>query len=145
MRKSYLLKFITIGMIIAGMVRLIFGFTMINFFSSSITLGQTTPEIMQRAVIAIVMIMVSVLIQLIAGFIGAINWEEPTNAFHCVLWGAVSLILCLVANILQMRADYPVSIYVWVLGVAVAALYTVAALNFWIGVRISKKRSARQS
>lgn len=145
MRKSYLLKYITIGSIIAGMVRLIFGFMMINFFTASITYEVVSPETLRTAIWAIIFVMLNVIAQLVSGFVGAANWEEPERAPVCFICGVVSLVLGVVANLLQIRCGYGASLYTWILGVGVPALYTVAALNFWIGVRISKKRSARQS
>ncbi len=144
MRKNYALKYITVASIIAAVVRLIFGFMMINFFSTSITLGAATPEIMRIAVWAIVFVMLNMVSQLVAGFIGAANWEEPERAPLCFICGVISLVFGIVANILQISCGYGASIYAWITGVGVPALYTIAALIFLI-FRPKKTRPAKQN
>ena len=132
MRKNYALKYITIAMIIAAMVRLIFGFMMINFFSNSITYEVVSPEILRIAIFAIVFVMLNVVAELIGGFVGAVNWEEPDRAPVCFIWGVISLALGIAANVLQILCGYGASVYAWALSVGVPALYTVAALIFLI-------------
>ena len=142
MRKNYAIKYITIIMIISAMVRLIFGFMMINFFSTSITYEVVTPEILRIAICAIVFVMLNMITMLIAGFVGAANWEEPENAVHIFVWGVVSLAFGIAANVLQIRCDYPTSIYTWITGVGVPALYTLAALVYLI-FRPKRKKKAQ--
>ena len=141
MRRSYFLKYITIVSIIAAMARMVFGIMMINFFADSVTFGTATPEVVMIAVWAIIVIAVSVIIQLICGFICALNWEEPTRTGTCLIWSCISLLLGLLANFLQHLTGYGVSIYVWCTGVIVPALLAIAALIFFLSVRKSKRNT----
>ena len=132
MKKNYVLKYITVISIIAAVVRLIFGFMMINFFSNSITYEVVSPEILRIAIFAIAFVILNMVTQLISAFVGAANWEEPDRALPCFIWGLISLATGVVANILQILCGYGASIYVWIIGVGVPALYTAAALVFLI-------------
>lgn len=144
MKKNYALKYITVASIIAAMVRMIFGFMMIHFFSTSVTYEVVTPEILRIAIFAIVFVMLNMVTQLIAGFVGAANWEEPDRALPCFIWGVISLVFGIVANVLQICCDYPTSIYAWVTGVGIPALYTIAALVFLI-FRPKKPKTKNQN
>ena len=141
MKKNYVLKYITVISIIAAVVRLIFGFMMINFFSNSITYEVVTPEILRIAIFAIAFVILNMVTQLISAFVGAANWEEPDRALPCFIWGLISLVTGVIANILQIRCGYGASTYVWIIGVGVPALYTLAALVFLI-FRVKPKKSA---
>lgn len=139
MKKNYALKYITVASIICAVVRLIFGFMMIHFYSTSITYEVVTPEILGIAITAIAFVILNMVTQLISAFVGAANWEEPDRALRCFIWGVISLVTGLVANILQICCGYGASIYVWIIGVGVPALYTAAALVFLI-FRVKPKK-----
>ena len=139
MKKNYALKYITVASIICAVVRLIFGFMMIHFYSTSIMYEVVTPEILRIAITAIAFVILNMIAQLISAFVGAANWEEPDRALPCFIWGLISLATGVVANILQIRCGYGASVYAWVLGVGVPALYTLAALVFLI-FRVKPKK-----
>ncbi|MBR6038876.1 MAG: hypothetical protein IKP38_00150 [Clostridia bacterium] len=141
MKKNYALKFITVAMIIAAMVRMIFGFMMINFISNSTIYEVVSPEILRISIFALAFVVLNVVAELIAGFVGAVNWEEAERAPACFIWGLISLVTGVVANILQIRCGYGASVYAWILGVGVPALYTLAALVFLI-FRVKPKKNA---
>ena len=68
-------------------------------------------------------------LELVAGFMGALYCEEPLLAHRCIAWGAAALILGLAANVMQIIVGYGASAYVWLSGVAVPAVYILGAIR----------------
>ena len=132
MRKSYLLKYMSFLLMLVSLVRLFFGFTMINFFSTSMTLGAVDKPMMRTAIAAIILIFLDFLAEMVSGFIGALHWDEPLKAGTCCLWGLTSLAIGLAGNLVQGMTGYGVSYVAWITGVIVPALYLLAAFVFFI-------------
>ena len=131
MRKSYLLKYASFLLMLTSLVRLFFGFTMINFFSTAMTLGAVDKSMMRTAIAAIILIFLGFLTEMVSGFIGALHWNEPLRAGRCCLWGLASLIIGLAGNLVQGITGYGISYVAWITGVIVPAVYTLAAFVFF--------------
>lgn len=135
MKRSQLLKYASILMMLISLVRFFFGFMMINFFSAARNMGAAEKETLTLAGVAFGAILLCAVAELISGFVGALNWEEPLHAVRCVVWGAVSLLLGLVGNILQGLTGYGISFVAWTTGCVVPLLFLAAALHFAFSVR----------
>lgn len=143
MKKNYFLKYISILSIIAALGRVIFALMMVDFFSIAIPLsyGEKLPKVFQLAVWAFMLVIVNVIVQLVSGILGAMRWEEPDRAPRCAIWGLISILLGTAANILQIVSGYGASIYVWILGVAIPALYLIASMISIFGWANFKKEA----
>ncbi len=130
MRRSHFLKYASILMMLISLVRFFFGVMMLNLYVTGRNMGTVEPFTLRLAGIAFGLILIGAVAELISGFIGALNWEEPLRAGRCVLWGAVSLVLGLVGNIVQGATGYGISYVAWITGCIVPALFTGAALHF---------------
>ena len=130
MRRSHFLKYSCILLMLAALVRVFFGLMMINFFATARTFGAADPGLLRRAGITLLLLILCAIAELVGGFVGALNWEEPLNAKKCVVWGCVSLALGLAGNLMQALTGYGVSYVAWITGVAAPLIYLIAALRF---------------
>ena len=136
MRKSRLVQACSILMMLMAIVRLVFGIMMINFFSTALTFGAVSKELMRLAGVTAWVLILHALVLAICGFQGAVNWDEPMAAKKCVFWGAAALILGLAGNFLQAMTGYGVSYVAWTTGAVVPGLFLLAALYFARNVKI---------
>ena len=139
MRKSYLLKYISFVLMLASLVRLFFGFMMINFFATALTMGAVEKQNMKLAVAAIVLIVLSFFMELVSGFTGVLHWNEPLRAGRCTVWGLATLLVGLAGNLMQGITGYGISYVAWITGIAAPGLYTLAALYFYLRRQIILK------
>lgn len=130
MRRSRFLKYSCILLMLAALVRVFFGLMMINFFATARTFGAAEPGLMRRAGITLLLLLLCAGAELVGGFVGALNWEEPLNAGKCVAWGGAALALGLAGNLMQAVTGYGVSYVAWITGVGAPLLYLIAALRF---------------
>ena len=133
MRRSHFLKYASILMMLTSLVRVVFGFMMINFYATALNMGGVDKQLMTVAGIAFGLLLACAAAELISGFIGALNWEEPLRAGRCVLWGAVTLFLGLAGNLVQGLTGYGISIVAWTTGAVVPLVFLTAAVLFHRG------------
>lgn len=135
MRKSSFVKYASFLMMLVSLVRFFFGLMMFNFFSTTLTFGAVTKEQVRLASIAMLLIVLGCLADLIAGFVGMLNWEEPLKAKDCARWGAAALLLGLAGNILQGITGYGISLVAWITGAVIPGLFLCAAVHFAVKAR----------
>lgn len=117
-QRGSLLKDMSILLFFSALVRAFFAFTCLNFFASAMNLRLFDGAhiwLYRGAVIAAIL---GGVLELVAGFMGALYCEEPLLAHRCIAWGAAALILGLAANVMQIIVGYGASAYVWLSGVA---------------------------
>ena len=131
MKRSIFLKYISILIMLTALVRVFFGFMMINFFAQAKNMGISSGGLMHSAGIALLLIVLCAIGELICGFRGALSWEEPLLAGKCLKWGVVTLILGLLGNLFQWLSGYGVSCVAWITGALVPGAYTLAAFLFY--------------
>lgn len=127
-QRGSLLKDMSILLFFSALVRAFFAFTCLNFFASAMNLRLFDGAhiwLYRGAVIAAIL----GVLELVAGFMGALYCEEPLLAHRCIAWGAAALILGLAANVMQIIVGYGASAYVWLSGVAVPAVYILGAIR----------------
>ncbi len=128
-QRGSLLKDMSILLFFSALVRAFFAFTCLNFFASAMNLRLFDSAhiwLYRGAVIAAIL---GGVLELVAGFMGALYCEEPLLAHRCIAWGAAALILGLAANVMQIIVGYGASAYVWLSGVAVPAVYILGAIR----------------
>lgn len=130
MRRSHFLRFTCILMMLTSLIRFIMGLTMFNFYVSARNMGGFDDKTIRYAAITLGVLTLCALAELISGFIGSLNWDEPLLAYRCVRWGIISLGLGLAGNLLQGLLGYGVSYVAWTTGAVIPALYAAAALRF---------------
>ena len=130
MRRSRFLKYVSIAMMITGILRLFFGFMMLNLYTTSASFGKKGDPMIRLAGITFFVCVLSFAADLVCGFLGALNWEEPLRAKTCVIWGASALTLGLCGNILQILLRYGVSYVAWITGLIMPLLFLIAAIRF---------------
>ena len=140
MRKSRFVLVCSALCMLSGLVRIVFGFMMINYFSTVLTFQKMDAQ--QLAFIRFANATAAVpllggIAQEICGFKGAMNWEEPLRAKNCAVWGGGTLLLCLIGNAMQIITGYGASYVTWITGLLVPGLFFAAALIFALK---SKKR-----
>ena len=127
-QRGSLLKDMSILLFFSALVRAFFAFTCLNFFASAMNLRLFDSAhiwLYRGAVIAAIL----GVLELVAGFMGALYCEEPLLAHRCIAWGAAALIFGLAANVMQIIVGYGASAYVWLSGVAVPAVYILGAIR----------------
>ena len=135
MRRSPLLKAASILMMLSSLVRFFFGIMMINFFTTARSFGAADPAMLRGAGLAFALLLLGAVAELICGFQGAVNWEEPLKAGRCAAWGGAALLLGLLGNGAQALTSYGVSYVAWITGAAVPAFFLAAALHFALAAR----------
>ena len=128
-QRGSLLKDMSILLFFSALVRAFFAFTCLNFFASAMNLRLFDGAhiwLYRGAVIAAIL---GGVLELVAGFMGALYCEEPLLAHRCIAWGAAALIFGLAANVMQIIVGYGASAYVWLSGVAVPAVYILGAIR----------------
>lgn len=138
MKRSRFLKYVSILMMLISLVRFFFGLMMTNLFTTASTLGRADKQTVQTAFLAFAVIILCAVAELVCGFLGALNWEEPLRARRCVIWGILTLVLGLAGNVIQSFTGYGVSFVAWTTGAVAPALYLAAALRFYL--RAGKRR-----
>ena len=128
-RRGSLLKDMSILLFFSALVRAFFAFTCLNFFASAMNLRLFDGAhiwLYRGAVIAAIL---GGVLELVAGFMGALYCEEPLLAHRRIAWGAAALALGLAANVMQIIVGYGASAYVWRSGGAVPAVYILGAIR----------------
>lgn len=130
MRRSRFLKVTSILSMLCSLVRLTFGIMMTNLYSTALSFGTIDRTDMRLVNVTMALLALSAAAELVCGFKGALNWEEPLRARNTAAWGAVSLLLGLAGNLMQARIGYGVSYVAWITGLGIPALFFAAALRF---------------
>ena len=91
MRKSQLLRWAGVLLMPASLLRFFFGLSMFNFFTSALSFGALKKTDLALPGAALAVIALSCLAELVTGFLGVLNWEEPKRAGRCTVWGFVTL------------------------------------------------------
>lgn len=131
MRRSYFLKYVCILLILSSVTRFIFGFSMLNLYTTTYTFGAVDDKVMTLSFITMFLHIACAISELVGGFIGALHWEEPLLSDRCVRWAAAALSFGLLGNLMQALIEYGVSALAWITGAVVPGLYLLAALHFW--------------
>jgi hypothetical protein len=134
MRRSRFLQVCSILSMLGGLVRIVFGFMMLNYFSTALSFGIGGERMIRFANLTFAVLLMSGIGELICGFKGAMNWEEPLRAKSCAAWGGGTLLLCLAGNFMQIGTGYGASFVTWTTGLLVPGLFFAAALVFALKV-----------
>lgn len=138
---STLLKVASILMIIAGIVGAI-GSILMGVFAGAASVALQDPEIQQTMAdagtnagevqsifwIAAVILVVSAVIEIIAGAKGKKNWNNPAAAKTLMIWGIVCAVVSVIGNILFASSD-GVSILNIVTGLVIPILYIIGTVQ----------------
>ena len=130
MRRSHFLRLSSFLMMLTALVRAFFGIMMINLFAMAKNMGTSDPSTVRMAGIAFGLLMAGAAADLICGFVGALNWEEPLLAGRCIAWGTVALLLGLAGNFAQSFTGYGVSYVAWTTGLIIPLAYLISAVHF---------------
>lgn len=136
-RSRFMLISSTLSML-SGLVRIVFGIMMINYFSTLLTFQRMNEQqllFIRFANATVAVLLLGGIAQVICGFKGAMNWEEPLRARSCALWGGVTLALGLIGNIMQIVTGYGASYVTWITGLIVPGLFFAAALIFALRIK----------
>ena len=144
MRRSYLLRIVSLLSILIAFVRLAFGIFMIVFFTNAANVEAVPPKMLRFSFVAFGLILVYVIAMIFCGFHGAVTWDDPPIAIHCFYYGMGTTVIGLVGNLFQHLSGYPVSVPVWVCSVAMPVLYSIVALVVYILYKSKRKKDALQ-
>lgn len=129
MKKGTLLKYTSVLLFFSALVRAFFAFTCLNFFASAMNLRLFDAAHVWLYRTAIITAISGGVLELVSGFFGALYCEEPLLAHRCIGWGTAALALGLAANLMQIIVGYGASIYVWLSGVIIPAIYILGAVR----------------
>lgn len=76
-----------------------------------------------------ILLLISGVVELIAGIIGVINAEKPQKAKACIVWGALVAILSVVGTILGVVGGSDFSVSGLVLGLVLPVIYIIGAVK----------------
>ena len=130
MKRSHFLRISSFLMMLTSLARFFFGFAMINLFATARNMGTSDPQTLKTAGAAFAVLLLGAVTDLICGFVGALNWEEPLHAVRCSAWGAAALLLGVAGNLFQSLTGYGVSPVAWTTGAVMPAVFLAAALHF---------------
>lgn len=118
---------ISVLLFFAALTRAFFCITYLNFFAMGVNLRAFGTAQIVVFKLGAALGLVGCAFELVCGFLGALYCEEPLLVHKCIVWGAITLTLAVAANILQIVAGYGASVYVWLSGAAVPAVYILFA------------------
>ena len=76
-----------------------------------------------------ILLLISGVVELIAGIIGVINAEKPQKAKACIVWGALVAILSVASTILGVIGGSDFSVSGLVLGLVLPVIYIIGAVK----------------
>ena len=76
-----------------------------------------------------ILLLISGVVELIAGIIGVINAEKPQKAKACIVWGALVAILSVAGTILGVVGGSDFSVSGLVLGLVLPVIYIIGAVK----------------
>ena len=76
-----------------------------------------------------ILLLVSGVVELIAGIIGVINAEKPQKAKACIVWGALVAVLSVAGTILGVVGGSDFSVSGLVLGLVLPVIYIIGAVK----------------
>lgn len=76
-----------------------------------------------------ILLLISGIVELIAGIIGVINAEKPQKAKVCIVWGALVAILSVAGTILGVVGGSDFSVSGLVLGLVLPVIYIIGAVK----------------
>jgi len=90
-------------------------------------LGETGDE--GLLVFSSVLLLISGVVQLIAGILGAANASKPEKAMVCIVFGVLTAILAVLGNVISMAGGGDFSPVGFGLGLVLPILYLIAAFQ----------------
>ena len=122
------LKVTGILMIIGGALSAILGIVAVLGFAALayIASAQTEAGMLYASTI---LLLISGVVELIAGIIGVINAEKPQKAKACIVWGALVAILSVAGTILGVVGGSDFSVSGLVLGLVLPVIYIIGAVK----------------
>ena len=122
------LKVTGILMIIGGALSTILGIVAVLGVAALayIASAQTEAGILYASTI---LLLISGVVELIAGIIGVINAEKPQKAKACIVWGALVAILSVASTILGVVGGSDFSVSGLVLGLVLPVIYIIGAVK----------------
>ena len=128
MKGHKFLKVTGILMIIGGALSAILGIVAVLGVAALayIASAQTEAGMLYASTI---LLLVSGVVELIAGIIGVINAEKPQKAKACIVWGALVAILSVAGTILGVVGGSDFSVSGLVLGLVLPVIYIIGAVK----------------
>ncbi len=79
---------------------------------------------------SMILSLVGVVAEFVAGIVGVKNWNNVEKASTCILWGIIVIAICLISNILTL-VGYPESFNVisLLLGLVIPVLYLIGGFQ----------------
>lgn len=141
MQGSKLLKVISILMIIGGIIGAV-GSVIMALFAAGVTamssnsdlqkavsdVGTTTGAVSAFLWIGVVVMVISSVIEIIAGVKGKKNWDNPAMAKTLMVWGIVAAVVSVLGNILY-ASTASVSVISIVTGLVLPILYIIGTVQ----------------
>ena len=128
MKGHKFLKVTGILMIIGGALSAILGIVAVLGVAALayIASAQTEAGMLYASTI---LLLISGVVELIAGIIGVINAEKPQKAKACIVWGALVAILSVAGTILGVVGGSDFSVSGLVLGLVLPVIYIIGAVK----------------
>jgi len=76
-----------------------------------------------------VLLLVSAVIQLVAGIIGVANAAKPEKAMTCIVFGVLVALIAVLASVLRVVAGADFNVMNLIIGLVLPALYLIGALQ----------------
>ena len=138
---SKLLKVVSILMIIGGIIGAI-GSAFMALFAGATSVALQDPELQQSVAeagattgevqmvfwTAAIIMIISAVIEIIAGAKGKKNWNNPAAAKSLMVWGIICAVISVVGNILYASSD-GVSILNIITGLVIPILYIIGTIQ----------------
>lgn len=128
---SKMLKVTGILMIIGGALALVIAIIAVIGIAAAASLaaGALGGGIIALAVIASILALLGGGIELVAGILGVKNWNQPTKAQSCIVFGAIIIALSVLSNILNLASGSEFNLFSLLLGLVLPVLYLIGAVQ----------------
>ncbi len=78
---------------------------------------------------AVAVTLIAAVVQLVAGILGAKNWQQPDKAMPCIIFGIIIIVMVGISTIMNLFSGTGLNYFSLVLGLALPILYLIGAFQ----------------
>jgi len=127
-------KFLTVTgilMIIGGAIGIILGIAVVA--CAGVVAGWAAEvgevELAGTLLLGSIILLVSAVVQFVAGIIGVANAKKPEKAMVCIVFGILTALTAIVGQLINLGNGVAFDILGWILGLALPVLYLIGAFQ----------------
>ena len=127
-KSNVLLKVAGILMIVGGAIAMVVGIIAVIAALAVAAIAGSEADT-GLLTIAAILVLVSAIVEFIAGILGAANASKPEKAQTCIIFGVIVIICSLLGNVITIVAGGTFNVFSAILGLALPVLYLIGAFQ----------------